>query len=62
VNARAWLLRRLGPLEGGQIPGGCDSCNAYQTVSPLRTGVWRITVHHDSDCKWLQARHERRAA
>jgi hypothetical protein len=40
----------LGPLDGAKVPGGCDSCNAYQTVGQLDAGLWKITVHHDDDC------------
>ena len=40
----------LGPLDGAHIPGGCDHCDAYQTVAPVEAGVWTITVHHDDWC------------
>jgi hypothetical protein len=50
-------LRTFGPLDGQRIPGGCDSCNAYQTVEPIEAAVWRVTVRHDDDCPFL-ARHE----
>jgi hypothetical protein len=40
----------------------CEHCDAYQSVEPIRAGVWRITVHHDSSCSWLRSRQERRAA
>ena len=43
----------LGPLDGAQIPGGCDHCDAYQTVAPIEAGVWTMTVHHDDDCPVL---------
>lgn len=52
----AILRRVLGPLDGGRIPGGCDHCNAFQTVVPLRAGVWLLTVHHDDSCAWLARR------
>jgi hypothetical protein len=48
--AQAAVARRLGPLEGSRIPGGCNSCDAYQTVAPVEAGVWTISVHHDDDC------------
>jgi len=56
VQAR--MARTLGPLQGAKLPGGCEWCDAYQTVEPIRAGVWKITVHHDSDCQWLLARKE----
>lgn len=42
------------------VPGGCDHCNAEQTVAhhPRLKGMWKLTVHHDHDCPWLAA-HER---
>lgn len=43
----------LGPLDGARIPGGCETCDAYQTVHPESTGVWTIDIHHDSDCPRL---------
>ena len=44
------LARILGPLDGARIAGGCDYCDAYQTVQPAAAGVWTITVHHDDWC------------
>jgi len=49
-SAQIAALNILGPLEGAEIPGGCDQCEAYQTVQPIVAGVWSITVHHDDDC------------
>lgn len=43
---------------GRMIPGGCDGCDAYQTITSTPVG-WRILVHHDSWCPLLAA-HERR--
>lgn len=47
---RRQLTDLLGPLDGARIPGGCDTCDAYQTTQPLTEGVWQLTVHHDDDC------------
>lgn len=55
--AQAAVARTLGPLEGKWIPGGCDSCDAYQTVAPVEAGVWALNVHHDDGCPVLAA-HE----
>jgi hypothetical protein len=57
---RRQLVDMLAPLDGRQIPGGCDTCDAYQTVRPLTAGVWNITVHHDDECPTL-ARIEARS-
>jgi hypothetical protein len=43
----------LGPLAGAQVPGGCDECDAYQTVEAAAPGVWTIQVWHDDDCPRL---------
>lgn len=56
-SAQAILARMLGPLEGARIPGGCDHCDAYQTVVPLEAGVWSLNTHHDDWCPFL-AEHE----
>lgn len=45
-----WLNRMAASLDGAQIPGGCDTCNAYQTMRPVDTGITQITVHHDNWC------------
>ena len=54
------LRSMLGPLDGARIPGGCDECDAYQTVSPVEAGVWTVTVHHDDWCPMLR-RHRARS-
>lgn len=53
------LLRLFGPRDGEQIPGGCDFCSAYQTVEPLRRGIWRLAVRHNADCPLYQQRQQR---
>lgn len=60
-SAQSFLARTLGPIEGQEIPGGCDDCDAYQTADPVKAGVWTITVHHDADCP-TAARIERDSA
>jgi hypothetical protein len=53
------LANVLGPLDGAEVPGGCDECDAYQTVEP-QSGVWVVTVHHDGWCpRWTQIRGHR---
>jgi hypothetical protein len=47
---RRHLVDLLGPLDGARIPGGCEDCDAYQTVEPVAEGVWSLTVHHDRAC------------
>jgi hypothetical protein len=52
---REQLIRILGPLQGAKIPGGCEWCDAFQTVEPIKAGAWKITVHHDPGCTWFSA-------
>ena len=49
------VARLLGPLDGGAIPGGCDTCEASQTVEPLAPGVWRLNISHEPTCPTLAA-------
>jgi hypothetical protein len=46
-------------VVGQQIYGGCEACEAYQTVRNDH-GFWRLTVHHDEGCPTLE-RFRRRA-
>lgn len=47
----------LAALVGRRLPGGCDDCDAYQTVRRLPADAWGsayvLTVHHDSTCPHL---------
>jgi hypothetical protein len=52
------LLERLGPLDGQRVPGGCEHCDAYQTVRPVSAGMWSISIHHDDWCPVLAQRQE----
>lgn len=47
------LVNAFGPLEGEEIPGGCEECDAFQTVEPVEANLWKLTVHHDPDCPRL---------
>jgi hypothetical protein len=49
-------LTSLAGLDGARIEGGCDYCDAYQTVAPAVAGVWTLAVHHDDWCPWLRQR------
>ena len=37
------------------VPGGCDTCDAYQTISEVMPGVHSLIVHHDDWCPFLRA-------
>lgn len=44
----------LAQLAGVEIPGGCDDCDAYQTLAmDDRWGGFVLTVHHDDWCPRL---------
>ena len=47
----------LEAMTGHRIPGGCDDCDAYQTVERRPDdawgGVYVLTVHHDDGCPFL---------
>jgi hypothetical protein len=43
----------LAALDGASLPGGCDDCDAYQTVETEGGGVTVLTVHHDAACPRL---------
>jgi hypothetical protein len=45
-------------MDGGRIPGGCDSCDAYQVPECVANNFWVIKVFHDDWCPLLQAREE----
>ena len=45
----------LSRIAHERIPGGCDSCDAYQTVGALSSEVLGLTVHHDDWCPVLRA-------
>lgn len=40
-------------LTGRRLPGGCDDCNAYQTVRRVDGRFYVLTVHHDETCPEL---------
>jgi hypothetical protein len=51
---RRQLVDLLAPLDGARIYGGCDDCDAYQTVTAESAGVWQIHVWHDDECPTYQ--------
>lgn len=53
--AQSAVAHLLGPLTGARIAGGCEECNAYQSVEAVMPGVWVNTIHHDDDCPVLLA-------
>jgi hypothetical protein len=43
-------------LEGREVPGGCDQCNAVQRSVEVMSRVWTLTIAHDDDCPFLRAK------
>ena len=47
----------LAGMVGQRLPGGCDDCDAYQTLERQPNdawgGVYVLTVHHDDGCPFL---------
>lgn len=52
---------RSPPPQPSPEPGGCDHCNAYQTVTadPQLPGLWHNRIHHDDWCPWLASKEHR---
>jgi hypothetical protein len=42
----------LDSFAGIEIAGGCDDCDAHQTIERLDIGVYVNHVHHDDTCPW----------
>lgn len=53
------LTQLFAALDGARIPGGCDSCDAYQEVAKVGH-VTHINVCHDDDCPVLANHNARR--
>ena len=43
----------LAELVGRKLPGGCDDCDAYQSVAQAGPDLYVLTVHHDATCPWV---------
>lgn len=41
---------RAAAAKGDQVRGGCDLCDAYQTLEQVDDGIWSLVIHHDGDC------------
>lgn len=45
----------LDVMTGRRLPGGCDDCDAYQTVDEHTPGLYVLEVHHDATCPEYRA-------
>ena len=43
----------LDQMAGHRMPGGCDDCDAYQTVR-LVGSIYVLAVHHDQTCPYYR--------
>ena len=50
-------ISAIAGMAGRRLPGGCDDCDAYQTLERQPNDVWGgvyvLTVHHDDGCPFL---------
>jgi hypothetical protein len=51
---QAAITQWAASLDGAEISGGCDTCDAHQTVHVIDRGVTNIRVHHDQWCPSYQ--------
>jgi hypothetical protein len=57
-----WLNDALAPIDGARVPGGCDTCDAYQVITATaggQRGLSLIEVYHDDWCPsyhWMRSR------
>jgi hypothetical protein len=53
-----WLGDLVAQIGDRRIPGGCDRCDAYQTmkVDPNHDGIFYLAVNHDDWRPFLRAR------
>ena len=50
----------LDAMTGKRIPGGCDDCDAYQTMREEAPGVYVLQVSHDETCPFYRQARARR--
>lgn len=48
-------------LAGRELPGGCDQCDATQTIreDDQVPGVWHLVICHEDHCPTLRSRKAR---
>jgi hypothetical protein len=49
------IRQLIAALDGARIPGGCDTCDAWQEPSIDALGICHITIRHDDWCPVLAA-------
>ncbi len=50
------VSQAIAALDGARVPGGCDTCDAYQVVQAKvgHPNVHIVNVHHDDWCPVLR--------
>ncbi|MCU1490825.1 MAG: hypothetical protein JWM85_2230 [Acidimicrobiaceae bacterium] len=48
------ITNLLGPMDGAEIPGGCESCEAVQRFRMESALLFVLEVVHDDDCPSLK--------
>jgi hypothetical protein len=46
----------FGQIEQEAIEGGCEECEAYQTLVEVSPLVYSVIVHHDDWCRCIAPR------
>ena len=44
----------LQSLDGLEVVGGCDHCDAYTSMRTVTGGVFIQTIHHDDWCRFYR--------
>lgn len=52
TTPRTILDQLVADLAGQRVPGGCESCDSWQTLDEHH-GIFRVRVHHDDGCPVL---------
>jgi hypothetical protein len=61
MSADDFLADLAEQLRDQHVPGGCDDCDAWQTLTGS-SGVYVLGVHHDDTCPTYLAMRRRGAA
>lgn len=75
MHDHAWVVGPVHPMSASKVPavdamlaglvglrvsGGCDRCDAEQTMAQELPGIYRLTVRHERRCPVLRAMRRRR--
>jgi hypothetical protein len=43
-------------VGNGQTAGGCEHCDAVQTMEQIEPDIYSLVVHHDDWCPFVRAK------